>query len=98
MCPLYHHLDLRADYRFNFEDWSLVTFFEAQNVYDRANVFQYVWNPKTRSRDPVNQVAASSLNEIRTGELVLVCSALGRFAPSDALRSGTTPRSDLRKS
>ena len=55
--PRCHRLDLRADYRFNFEGWSLVTFFEAQNVYDWANVFQYVWNPKTRSRDTVNQIA-----------------------------------------
>ena len=61
--PLYHRLDLRADYRFNFEDWSLVTFVEAENVYDRANVFQYVWNPRRaaatlRARSPSCRSAA----------------------------------------
>ena len=34
-----------------------MTFVEAENVYDRANVFQYVWNPKTRSRDTASQIA-----------------------------------------
>jgi hypothetical protein len=31
-------------------------FFEAQNVFDRRNVFQYVWNTKTSSLSAVDQI------------------------------------------
>ncbi len=55
--PSYHRLDLHAERRFDFRRWSLVGFFDLQNAYDRENVFQYVWNPKTRERVAVNQLA-----------------------------------------
>jgi hypothetical protein len=33
--PVVHSLDVRVDRRWNFEDWSLVTFLDVQNVYNR---------------------------------------------------------------
>jgi hypothetical protein len=29
-----HHLDLRLDRYFNFENWTLITFIDIQNIYD----------------------------------------------------------------
>lgn len=55
--PEYHRLDLRADRYFNFENWSLLVFMDVLNVYNRENIQQFVWNPKTRERDIVPQYA-----------------------------------------
>jgi len=55
--PPYHRLDLQAERRLNFHGWSLLLFAGVQNAYDRRNVFQYVWNPKTRQRVAVSQIA-----------------------------------------
>lgn len=45
--PAYSRLDLRADKRYSFDWGSLVFYVEADNVFNRKNVRQYVWNPKT---------------------------------------------------
>jgi hypothetical protein len=45
--PAYSRLDLRADKRFAFKWGGLVLYVEADNVYNRKNVRDYVWNPKT---------------------------------------------------
>lgn len=55
--PEYHRLDLRVDRYFNFPDWSLLVFMDVLNVYNRENVQQFIWNPKTRSRDIIPQYA-----------------------------------------
>ena len=55
--PDYHRLDLRVDRYFNFSDWSLLVFMDVLNVYNRENVQQFIWNPKTRSRDIIPQYA-----------------------------------------
>ncbi len=55
--PAYSRLDLRMDHRSHFDGWNLVTYLELQNLYNRKNVFQYVWNPKTREVQAVNQIA-----------------------------------------
>ena len=55
--PEYHRLDLRVDRYFNFPDWSLLVFMDVLNVYNRENVQQFIWNPKTRSRDFIPQYA-----------------------------------------
>jgi hypothetical protein len=47
--PAYSRLDLRADKRYSFDWGSLVFYVEADNVFNRKNVRQYVWNPKTRA-------------------------------------------------
>ncbi len=53
--PDYHRLDIRVDRRFNYEDWSLLLFLDLLNVYNRENIQQFVWNPKTRTRDIIPQ-------------------------------------------
>ena len=53
--PAYHRLDIRVDRRFEFAGWSLLVFADVLNVYNRENVQQYVWNPKTRARAIIPQ-------------------------------------------
>ena len=55
--PEYHRLDVRVDRRFNYDNWSLLVFMDILNVYNRENVQQFIWNPKTRSRDFIPQYA-----------------------------------------
>ena len=44
--PLYHALDLRLDKRWYFENFTLNTYIDIQNLYGRKNVASYRWNPK----------------------------------------------------
>lgn len=44
--PVVHSLDLRVDRRWNFESWSLVTFMDVQNVYNRKNRGIPRWDPR----------------------------------------------------
>lgn len=53
--PDYHRLDIRLDKRFDFSGWSLVTYVDIQNAYNRANIETYVWNEKTQNVDVVYQ-------------------------------------------
>lgn len=43
--PVYHRLDIRGEKRFSFSKWSLITYIDIQNVYNKQNVFQYRWDP-----------------------------------------------------
>jgi len=54
--PDYHRLDVRADYRAQFSGWSLVSYVEIQNVYNRKNLFMYVWDAKTGKQVITTQV------------------------------------------
>lgn len=42
--PVYHRLDVRAEKKFIFSAWTLTTYVDIQNIYNRQNVFRYVWN------------------------------------------------------
>lgn len=53
--PAYHRFDIRVDRRFNYSNWSLLVFLDLLNVYNRENIQQYIWNPKTRARDIIPQ-------------------------------------------
>lgn len=55
--PAYLRLDVRADQRFRWRGVNVVTFVDIQNLLDRENVLEYLWNAKTRSRDRVKQLA-----------------------------------------
>lgn len=46
--PVYHRLDIRAEKRFMFKAWTLTTYIDIQNIYNRQNVYQYEWNPFKR--------------------------------------------------
>jgi hypothetical protein len=52
----YQRLDLRVDRRTRLLGLNFTWFFEAQNVLDRENVFQYVWNTKTRRVEALDQI------------------------------------------
>ena len=49
--PVYHRLDIRAEKKFMFSAWTLTTYIDIQNIYNRQNVYQYEWNPFTRVID-----------------------------------------------
>ncbi len=42
--PMYHRLDVRAEKRWFFSKWTLTTYIDIQNVYNRQNVFEYRWD------------------------------------------------------
>jgi outer membrane receptor for ferrienterochelin and colicin len=42
--PIYHRLDLRTEKRWDFKVWTLTTYIDIQNIYNRQNVFQYRWD------------------------------------------------------
>lgn len=42
--PLYHRLDLRAEKRWFFSNWTLTTYIDVQNVYNRQNIYEYRWD------------------------------------------------------
>ncbi|MBZ0203131.1 MAG: TonB-dependent receptor [Ignavibacteria bacterium] len=46
--PVYHRLDVRAEKRFIFSAWTLTTYIDIQNIYNKQNVFRYEWNPFKR--------------------------------------------------
>jgi outer membrane receptor protein involved in Fe transport len=54
--PVYHRLDLRLDRRTSHKWGNLVFYVEADNVYNRKNVRQYVWNAKTREPQALAQL------------------------------------------
>ena len=52
----YHRLDLRADRRLQLGSRNVTLWFEAQNVYDRDNVFQYLWDTKSNELKSIPQI------------------------------------------
>ena len=40
----YNRLDLRVDKKWNFKNWSIVSYVELQNVFNTSNIYQYFWN------------------------------------------------------
>jgi hypothetical protein len=52
----YQRADLRVDRHTRLLGLDYTWFLEAQNVFDRRNVFQYVWNTKTRALVAVDQI------------------------------------------
>lgn len=42
--PVYHRLDVRAEKKFIFTNWTLTTYIDIQNIYNKQNVFRYEWN------------------------------------------------------
>lgn len=44
--PLYHSMDLRLDKKWYFENFTLNTYIDIQNLYGRKNVAAYRWNSK----------------------------------------------------
>ncbi len=52
----YQRTDVRVDRHTRLFGLDYTWFFEAQNVFDRRNVFLYVWNTKTRQVEALDQI------------------------------------------
>lgn len=44
--PVFSSLDIRADRRWNFSNWNLITYIDIQNIYSREAVTGYRWNER----------------------------------------------------
>lgn len=53
--PAYHRLDLRVDYNFFLGGVNIITYLDLQNVYDRKNIYYYIWDTKQKRVLTVNQ-------------------------------------------
>lgn len=42
--PVYHRLDVRGEKRWFFKKWTLITYIDIQNIYNKQNLFQYRWD------------------------------------------------------
>lgn len=49
LLPNYSSLDIRIDKRWNFKNWSLITYIDIQNVLNKKNITDYRWNKYTMS-------------------------------------------------
>lgn len=46
--PDYYSLDIRADKKWNFKKWTLVTYIDIQNITGKKNITSYKWNKYTK--------------------------------------------------
>ncbi len=53
--PAYHRLDFQIAQRHIFKGWSIVTYFNIQNVYNRKNILEYSWNDDFTEREELYQ-------------------------------------------
>ena len=51
-----HSLDLRVDRRWYFDKWTLITYLDIQNIYNRKNSTSIRWDPRTRSVDSESSI------------------------------------------
>ncbi|MFH0736754.1 MAG: TonB-dependent receptor [bacterium] len=51
----YQRFDIRADWRFEFSGWNIVTFIDLENVLNTKNVDQLIWNAKKNKADKIYQ-------------------------------------------
>jgi hypothetical protein len=51
-----HSLDLRVDRRWYFDKWTLITYLDLQNVYNRKNSTSVRWDPRTQSVDAESSI------------------------------------------
>lgn len=45
--PAYRRIDVRVDKRWNFKSWTLVTYIDIQNLFNKKNITDYNWNKYT---------------------------------------------------
>lgn len=51
-----HSLDLRVDRRWIFKNWTLITYLDIQNIYNRRNLSGIRWDPQTRTVDETSSI------------------------------------------
>lgn len=54
--PELHSLDIRVDRRWNFQSWTLITYLDIQNIYNRNNISFYRWDARTKSVDETSNI------------------------------------------
>jgi hypothetical protein len=47
--PVNHSLDVRVDKRWFFSGWTLITYIDIQNIYNRKNITGIRWDPRTQA-------------------------------------------------
>jgi hypothetical protein len=63
--PPYHRLDLRADRGFQWGRVHLVLYAEVDNVYDRDNVYSYLWSSSLKAAKPIYQWGRTPIGGVR---------------------------------
>ncbi len=53
----YNRLDVRVDKKWNFRNWTIVSYIELQNVFNTTNVYQYFWNEYKNEQGTIYQWA-----------------------------------------
>jgi hypothetical protein len=51
-----HSLDVRVDRRWFFDRWTLITYLDIQNIYNRKNRSSIRWDPRTQSSDEESSI------------------------------------------
>jgi hypothetical protein len=51
-----HSLDVRVDKRWFFDNWTLITYLDIQNIYNRKNRSTIRWDPRTQSIDDESSI------------------------------------------
>jgi outer membrane receptor protein involved in Fe transport len=51
----YQRLDIRVDYRVQFSNWAVVSFLDFQNILNKKNIEQLIWNQKKDIPDKILQ-------------------------------------------
>ncbi|MDP2304164.1 MAG: TonB-dependent receptor [Ignavibacteria bacterium] len=54
--PELHSLDIRVDRRWNFNNWSLITYLDIQNIYNRNNISFYRWDAREKDVDRTSSI------------------------------------------
>ena len=54
--PANHSLDVRVDKRWFFSNWTLITYVDIQNIYNRKNISGVRWAPRTHSIDKSSSI------------------------------------------
>lgn len=65
--PDFNSLDIRVDKRWNFKDWSLITYVDIQNIYGRKNISGYRWNKysnKIEANESIGVLPTIGINAI----------------------------------
>jgi hypothetical protein len=63
--PMYNRLDLKIDFRFNYSDFSLVSFVSAENLLNASNVLEYQWSIPKQQVETVYQLGLFLLGGVR---------------------------------
>lgn len=53
-----HSLDVRVDRRWIFKNWTLITYIDIQNIYNRRNLSGIRWDPRTRTVDETSSIGS----------------------------------------